>query len=160
MSKFGAALLAGSLAITSVVTYSVVTQAKVSAIFMNAGDIAWKAAGPPFPPASGVKAAVIDGNPALPGEYTLRLWIPAGTKIPPHIHREAEHVTVLSGTIYVTLGSKFDASKGTAIGPGGYFMIPPKTPHYGWTKGAVVVQINATGPRTMTLLTGKTGGGY
>ncbi len=160
MSKFGAALLAGSLAIASVVTYGVVTQAKMTAIFMNVGDIAWKPAGPPFPAASGVRAAAIDGNPALPGEYTLRLSFPAGTKIPPHIHSEAERVTVLSGTIYVALGSKFDTSKGTAIGQGGYFMIPPKTPHYGWTKGAAIVQINATGPRTMTLLSGKTGGGY
>jgi len=160
VSKFQAALLAVCLAIASVVTYGVVTQAKTAAIFMNVGNIAWKAAGPPFPPGSSVKVAVIYGNPSLPGEYTLRLWQPAGTKIPPHIHSEAERGTVLSGTLYIAVGSKFDTSKATAVGPGGYFMIPPKTPHYAWTKVDTNVQVNAIGPRTMTMLSGKTGGGY
>jgi len=64
-----------------------------------AAEIQWKD-GPASLPA-GAKVAVLEGDPAKEGFFTMRLWLPDGFKIPPHWHPKVEHVTVISGTFNI-----------------------------------------------------------
>ena len=48
----------------------------------------------------GVETSVLYGDPSKPGLYVVRLKLPAGAKVMPHIHPgEARTMTVLSGTL-------------------------------------------------------------
>src|SRR5688500_19091317 len=71
-----------------------------------AAEIQWKD-GPASLPA-GAKFAVLEGDPAREGFFTMRLMLPDGFKIQPHWHPKVEHVTVISGTFNVGMGDKFD----------------------------------------------------
>src|SRR5436309_3039870 len=64
---------------------------------------------------TGVKLAVIEGpmDQALP--FTVRLELPADHKIPAHWHPGIEHVTVISGTLNMGVGDKFDPAKTQAL---------------------------------------------
>src|SRR5450755_1434335 len=56
---------------------------------------------PPFLP-PGAQLAVLEGDPmAATGDFTIRLKMPDGYKVPPHTHPHRENVTVLSGTLKV-----------------------------------------------------------
>src|SRR5689334_6430522 len=50
--------------------------------------------GPPTLP-RGAKIAVLEGDPAKEGLFTMRIKLPAGTTIAPHWHPRDERVTVL-----------------------------------------------------------------
>jgi anti-sigma factor ChrR (cupin superfamily) len=116
-------------------------------VMVSPKDLKW-ADVPSLPP--GAKIAVLEGpmNEAKP--FTIRLKFPANYKIPPHFHTGIEHVTVLSGTLHMGLGDKFDEKKGTALGAGHFGMMQPNTKHYAWTKEETIAQIHGTGPWTVT----------
>lgn len=111
-------------------------------------DLKWEDAGAPLP--AGVKSARLEGDSKKEGPYTLRLKIPAGTKVAPHTHGAAEHVTVISGTFHLGQGEKFDEAKGKALAAGSFFVVPAKAPHYGWTTADTVIQLHGIGPQSMT----------
>jgi quercetin dioxygenase-like cupin family protein len=96
--------------------------------------------------ASGALVAVLEGDPAAEGLFTLRIKLPAGYRIPPHWHPAYEHVTVISGAFHVGMGETFDASKGTAVPAGGFSYMAPGMRHYAWTETDTVVQVHALGP--------------
>lgn len=50
----------------------------------------------------------------------MRLKLPDGYRIPPHVHPKPERITVVSGTFNIGMGDTFDASKGAAM-PAGTF---------------------------------------
>ena len=105
-------------------------------------DLKWDAV-PSLP--KGAQIAVIEGpmNQAVP--FTIRLKFPANYRIPPHHHPAIERVTVLEGTFHMGVGEKFEQSKAHAIPAGGMMIMQPKTPHFAFTKGEVIVQLNGTG---------------
>src|SRR5687767_7313087 len=51
--------------------------------------------------APGAQMAVISGDPSKEGFYVVRLKLPAGFKIAPHVHPNEENVTVLSGSFNI-----------------------------------------------------------
>jgi len=105
------------------------------------------------PFAKGVMAAVLAGDPSKAGSpYTVRLKIPAGVKVAPHTHGDTENVTVISGTLMVGVGTKFDAAHMTALPPGSFVSIPAGLPHFAMAKGDTVLQVTGTGPGSMTLV--------
>ena len=107
-------------------------------------DIGWKPY-PGFPP--GVHNAVIVGDPAKPGPYTIRVKVPAGVKLMPHKHPEDRVYTVISGVFYIGLGDRFDAEKLQAYPPGSVVVLPGDTSHFHWAKsGEYVTQVTAIGP--------------
>lgn len=110
-------------------------------------DLKW-ADVPSLPP--GAKIAVLEGKMNEAGPITARLKFPANYKIPAHFHPGLERVTVLSGTVNMGMGDKFDPKKTTALGPGGFLIMPPGMNHYVWTKEEAIAQINVTGPWTVT----------
>jgi hypothetical protein len=103
---------------------------------------------PPFIPA-GAQLAVLEGNPmAASGDYTIRLKMPAGYKIPPHTHPVQENVTVISGTLKVGMGDKWDDSKMMSFGPGSFAYLDPTMHHYAGASGPgeTVIQIHGQSP--------------
>lgn len=98
----------------------------------------------------GVKIAVIEGplNEAVPIMFRLRF--PANYKIPPHFHPGIEHVTVISGTLNMGMGEKFDTTKTHALTPGSVAIMPPKTPHFVWTSEETIGQVHSMGPWSVT----------
>ncbi|MBV9417706.1 MAG: cupin domain-containing protein, partial [Solirubrobacterales bacterium] len=64
-------------------------------------DIEWK----PFPafPRS-ARLAVVVGDPTGPGPYVIRVKLPSGVKLIPHVHPEDRVCTVISGVFYIGLG--------------------------------------------------------
>jgi quercetin dioxygenase-like cupin family protein len=100
----------------------------------------------------GTQMAVLLGDPSQSGMYVMRLKLPAGTSFPPHVHGEAENVTVISGTLWVGLGKTVDQSQMKPLAAGTFATVPANFPHYAMAKEETVVQIEGIGPETMTPL--------
>jgi quercetin dioxygenase-like cupin family protein len=111
-------------------------------------DIAW-APGPGSIPA-GAEAAVLYGNPAEEGLFALRLKLPSGYHIPPHMHPKPEVVTVISGTFRLGMGETADHGAATALPEGSFFALSPGMAHYAYADEATVIQLNSTGPWSLT----------
>lgn len=115
-------------------------------------QIEWRAF-PAFPPE--VRLAVVVGEPAQPGPYTIRVKVPAGTKLMPHWHPEDRVYTVISGVFYVGRGDRFDADKLEAFPPGTVIVLPGNTSHFHWARsGEYVSQVTAIGPLGLEYLDG------
>ena len=99
----------------------------------------------------GVETAVLYGDPSKPGLYVVRLKLPAGSKVMPHIHPgEARTMTVLSGTLYFGFGTEFDETKLKPYPAGTFFTELPTTPHFVAAKeGEVIFQATGIGPSGM-----------
>ncbi len=123
-------------------------QAQESPVIVTPGDVKWMDAPPSLPP--GAKAAVIQGDPSKEGPFTLRLKMPGDYKVGPHFHPDTETVTVLSGTFNVSMGDTFDASKAKSLEAGSFVAVPKKSPHFAFSKGETVIQVNAHGPWSIT----------
>jgi len=94
---------------------------------------------------SGIQVAVLHGDPAGKGDYTIRLKFPAGYTFPAHYHPNAEHLTVLSGTFLLSMGEK-EGGPLREYQPGDFLYVPPKKPHYGGARGETVIQLHGIGP--------------
>jgi mannose-6-phosphate isomerase-like protein (cupin superfamily) len=108
-------------------------------------QIKWGAV-PPFIPA-GAQLAVLEGDPmAASGDYTIRLMMPDGYRIPPHWHPRRENVTVISGTLKVGMGDSFDVGKMMSFPAGSFAYLDPSMHHYAMASGQTVVQIHGMSP--------------
>ena len=151
MKYFKQIALAVTLSITSMASPSISAQSgghtEGSHTMLSPADLKWIDV-PSLPP--GAKLAVIEGplNEAVP--FTFRLQFPANYQIPAHWHAAVERVTVISGTFNMGVGDKLDTSKTKSLGPGSMAIMQPKTNHFAWTKEETVVQLNGTGPWTIT----------
>lgn len=96
--------------------------------------------------APGAKMAIIEGvmKEALP--FTIRLKLPAGTKLPPHTHPAVERVTVISGALYLGIGEKFEPKNARALGAGSVAVMPAGTRMFAFTKKETVIQLHGMGP--------------
>ena len=74
----------------------------------------------------GVMISVIEGDLKKPEPFTMRLMLPANTKVGVHTHPVTERVTVISGTFYFATGDTFDAVINLAAicNPGVYITNP------------------------------------
>lgn len=98
----------------------------------------------------GVRFTVLEGSPAEAGPFVIRLEFPAGYAIPPHMHPEEEHVTVISGRFGIGTGDVFDKTAVKVLEAGGFVRIPTGMSHFAWVEDGAVVQINAMGPFGIT----------
>ncbi len=95
----------------------------------------------------GAALAVLEGNPmGVTGDYTVRLKMPHGYKIAPHWHPKRENVTVISGTLKVGMGDKFDESKMMSFPATSFAYLDPSMHHYAMSSGETVVQIHGMAP--------------
>ena len=90
-----------------------------SAVLIPTGDLKWSdVAG--FP---GVQMAVLQGNPAK-GPHHSMLKLPSGFVAPLHHHTPDHYVTMVSGTLVLTVDGK-----DTRLPAGSYFSFVGKKPH-------------------------------
>ncbi|RJQ20007.1 MAG: DUF4437 domain-containing protein [Nitrospiraceae bacterium] len=120
-----------------------------TAVMLTPAEIMWVVGPASLPP--GAQFAVMEGDPKSPGMVTMRLKLPPHYKLQPHTHPADERVTVISGTLYFALGEEMDASKAKALTAGSFFVVPPKTGMFGFTKDdEAVIQLNVMGPWGVT----------
>ena len=98
---------------------------------------------PTFP---NTQIVILEGDAGKRGPVTLRFRCPADYKFLPHTHPGPERVTVLTGTMLIGIGPKYDAATLTQVQTGGFFLIPTKAPHYGECKGETIIEVHTTGP--------------
>ncbi len=100
-------------------------------------DLKWKAMG-----TSGVASAPVSGDMEK-GSSRFFLKYPAGLVTPMHHHTANHHVTVISGSIILTVGGKEHR-----LGPGAYFMLADRAAHTAKVEGNedVVFFIHAEAP--------------
>jgi hypothetical protein len=107
-------------------------------------DIKWSPL-PSMP--KGAQIAVLHGNPAKPGLFTIRVKLPANFKLPVHSHPDERVRTIISGSYYSAMGDKADASKLMVFPPGTFSHVPPKVWQFAETRDEeVVFQITGIGP--------------
>jgi quercetin dioxygenase-like cupin family protein len=97
-------------------------------VMIQLDDLKWTAAPPVLP--KGAQIAVLYGDPDKAEPFVFRLRFPAGYKVAAHIHPNDFDLTVLSGTMYLGMGDKFDAAQGHGLTAGGYLHLPKNTHHY------------------------------
>jgi hypothetical protein len=94
--------------------------------------------------------AVLEGDPAKEGMFTMRLKMPDGFVVAPHYHSQIEHVTVISGTLHFGMGEKFDRAKTRPMSAGSFGFWPIGMKHFAYTEGEAVLQLHGKGPWTIT----------
>jgi quercetin dioxygenase-like cupin family protein len=99
---------------------------------------------------AGAKLAVLDGDPAKEGFFTIRAKLPAGYRIPPHWHPGVERVTVLSGTLHIGPGERIDEKTAAKLSVGSYTAMPKGVRHFAYTDGETEIQISSIGPWGIT----------
>lgn len=99
-----------------------------------------------LPSLPGVKIAVIEGPLDRAVPIMFRLKFPANFKVMPHWHPGVEHITIISGTLHMGIGSVFDQSKTRALTPGSVSIMQPETHHFVWTNEETIGQVHSIGP--------------
>ena len=100
--------------------------------------------------AEGAEYSVLYGDPSSDGVFAMRLRLPDGYHIAPHFHTQPEIVTVISGTFRIGMGEEANPDDAITLVPGGFFAYPPGMAHYAYTEGETVIQLNSSGPWTIT----------
>jgi quercetin dioxygenase-like cupin family protein len=119
-------------------------------VFVQPDSLKWGAAPPVLP--QGAQIAVLYGDPGKAGPFVFRLKFPAGYKVAAHKHPNDYNVTVLSGTMYLGMGDKFDPARGQALNTGGFLHLPKGMHHYEWANDDTVIELSGVGPVGMTYL--------
>ena len=96
---------------------------------------------------SGIRTAVVDGDPTQSGRYTIRLSVPAKTRIQAHTHRDDRSAVVVAGTWYFGYGSVASSAATKALPGGSFYTEPGGVAHFAETKDTpVVLYITGVGP--------------
>jgi quercetin dioxygenase-like cupin family protein len=109
-----------------------------------AGEMKWQK-GPPSLP-KGAEIAVLEGDPNKQGPFVFRLKLADGYRVPPHTHPKTERVTIISGTLHIGMGDKFDEKTTKEMTAGAYGHWPPGMKHFVWARGETVLQFHGNGP--------------
>ena len=113
---------------------------------VNPEQLIWTA----DPAAPGLEKSVLVGDPAEAGPFVKRVRLAAGAIFKPHTHPEDRVYTVLSGTLYIGWGDKFDDSQLRAYPAGSILVVPGGASHFhAAVSGEWVAQINSMGPTWM-----------
>ena len=113
-------------------------------VMATLNDAKWGPAPPMLPP--GAQLAVLSGDPTKTGPFVVRLKFPANYAIPAHSHPGDENVTVISGELYVGMGSKLDRKAGMALSPGSYALLPAGMNHFAFTRSETTIILFGMGP--------------
>jgi quercetin dioxygenase-like cupin family protein len=134
----------GAVGLAVLCTIGVAQEKTTSHILLTAPELKW--GDPPPVLRKGARMAVVSGDPGKAGPFVVRLKMPAGYKIAPHWHPADEHATVLSGSLALGMGEKFDAAALKTLPAGGYALLPAEMRHFAMARTAAIVQIHGTGP--------------
>lgn len=112
------------VAIALIASTSVMADEAAKSVVIPQGDLTWKDMGIP-----GVVSATVSGDMAT-GASEFFLKYPVGFVTPPHHHSADHHVTVISGSITLTVDGKDHL-----LGPGSYFTLLGKAVHTAKVEG-------------------------
>lgn len=100
---------------------------------------------------SGIKTAVVVGDPAKPGMYAVLVkWSP-GNFSRPHFHPNDRFITVIKGTWWVGTGNKFDPADAVPMPAGSVVTHFAKQVHWDGAKDEeTILLIMGEGPETPT----------
>jgi len=115
--------------------------------------IEWAPGPASIPP--GAEAAVLYGDPSKEELFALRLKLPQGYHIAPHTHPKPEVVTIISGTLSLGMGETADQNEAEALPAGSFFAMAPGMAHYVYADEETVLQLNSTGPWSLTYVDPK-----
>lgn len=113
--------------------------------------IVWGPGSPAMP--AGTQIAVLEGDPKAQRFFTIRLKVPAGSRLAPHWHPRDERVTVISGSVAVGFGDTVDEAAVTRFGAGSFYVNPANSRHYVLFPEDSVVQVTGVGPWEVNFLT-------
>jgi quercetin dioxygenase-like cupin family protein len=113
-------------------------------VMQNLASATWGPAPPMLPP--GAQIAVLAGNPTQATPYTVRLKFPANYVIPAHSHPSDENVAVVSGELFMGMGTKVDKQSAQGLGVGGYALMPANANHFAYTTGETTILLYGVGP--------------
>jgi quercetin dioxygenase-like cupin family protein len=136
---------AAGLATLSVLAASASAQTHV---ITTLAEARWGPAPPMLPP--GAQIVVLAGDPSKPAPYTVRLKFPANYMVPAHSHPNDENVTVVSGDLFLGMGTKLDKKSATALGKGGYALMPANHNHFAFTTSETTILLYGIGPIDFT----------
>ena len=105
---------------------------------------------PPDGLPEGALLAVLSGDPAKEGLFTIRLRFPKGYKVMPHRHPSDELVTVIGGELSLGMGKSYSEKKASNLVIGGYAVAAANMDHYAFTKSGAEIQITSNGPFQIT----------
>src|SRR5580698_8887342 len=134
------AFIAGVFVLSAPVAYG-------QTVLQKPNGIKWEPMPEMLVQADGAQFALVSGDMKT-GPWVIRFKFPAGYAVLPHTHDEIESVTVLSGTVNMGMGEKFDKSTTTPISAGGFFSMPGGHPHYVYFTEPTIVQVHSGSPGT------------
>ena len=146
-TRFVATTLFGSLAVSllfALVVNPVAVAQTSPHVMENLSTAKWGPAPPLLPP--GAQIAVLAGDPTKAAPYSVRLKFPAGYAIPAHSHPTDEHVAVVSGELFMGMGTRLDVSAGLGLGVGGFALMPANANHFAYTKNETTIVLYGQGP--------------
>lgn len=117
-------------------------------VAVTPSEIEWRPGPESVPPGS--RMAVLEGDPQGDRMFTWRLRFPSNYVVPPHTHPRDEHVTVLSGRLYMGTGTTLDRTRAKELPPGSFFLLKPGTPHFVYTTEETVLQLHSHAPWGIT----------
>ncbi|MEP6884203.1 MAG: cupin domain-containing protein [Gammaproteobacteria bacterium] len=107
-----------------------------------------------FPPEA--RLAVLVGDTSQPGPYVVRVKLPGGIRLMPHMHKEDRVYTVMSGVFYIGTGETFDPEGLRAYPPGAVVVLPGNTHHFHWARSSeYITQVTGFGPLSIDYLHAK-----
>jgi quercetin dioxygenase-like cupin family protein len=106
--------------------------------------VPWQEGPASLPP--GATMAVLEGDPSKPGFFTMRLQLPDGYRVAPHSHPKQERLTIISGTLRLGMGDRFDEKALQALSPGTYSSMPAGMTHFAVAQGLTIIQLSSIGP--------------
>lgn len=126
-----------AIAAALILAASVLAGENGKSVVLTKADLKWKSMGN-----SGVAAAPVSGDMEK-GPCRFFLKYPVGLVTPMHHHTANHHVTLISGSITLTV-----AGKEHRLGPGAYFMLADRANHTAKVEGNedAVFYIQADGP--------------
>lgn len=117
-------------------------------VAVSADQLKWGPVPPAYP--KGAQFTVVSGDPSKDGLYVVRLKVPAGYKVPAHVHPNDENITVISGTFHIGIGDKLDEKKGETLKAGGFAKASKGMQHYAWFTEETIIQLHGIGPQGIT----------
>jgi hypothetical protein len=111
---------------------------------LTPATIQWREGPPSMLP--GAKMAILEGDPAKEGFFTMRLKVPDGYRVLPHWHPNTERLTIIQGIVHLGTGDRFDAGATRALPAGTYSSMPPHMTHFAWMEGETILQLSSLGP--------------
>lgn len=90
---------------------------------------------------------ILYGDPEVPGQpFVMRILELPGAIVPPHSHPVDEHITIVQGTWYFSLGEEYKPEALQELNVGSYAFAPKGSTMFGYSPTGAIVQVHGVGP--------------